>query len=213
MLDIKPLIASKTDQFNSDDLKGRADFIITGASIDRNAKNQGPLTLTTNHPSGLHYRPGKAMMRMFADKWGEDASQFVGRRLIIFTDPHVENLKKDKVGGIRVCGMSHVDGDFQYRAKTGRGTYTMYNIQALPNPTPAGAQRGKPSPIEAAVAHGIKQGLTVEDLQALVGCEVGAWGDAELSTLRGWFERIKAKTATIDEMRAARPSDEVPDAS
>lgn len=55
------------------------------------------------------WRPSKGMLDVLAKCWGADAKQWVGRRVTLYNDPEVM-FGKDKVGGVRVSHLSHIDG-------------------------------------------------------------------------------------------------------
>ena len=55
------------------------------------------------------WRPSKGMLDVLARCWGTDGKAWVGRSVTLYNDPEV-TFGKDKVGGIRISHLSHIDG-------------------------------------------------------------------------------------------------------
>ncbi len=202
--DTRPFTVTKTDQFNAVDTEGDIQFTITGWEVDPRAKTQGAVTLHTDHPSGKHFRPGKAAMRCMGSEegWGSPyASDWVGKTVRIFADPDVRDFKGNRVGGLRIRAMSHIRRPFDFRSRTSRQSHTMYKIGTIQAEQPAAnninAQR------QEAVKHWTSQGVPADALCRLVRADVGAWGPDELATLLEWHNRIRSGEATIASMVAA----------
>lgn len=210
MSDVSATLISKTDQLNAVDVREPITFTVTSVRVKKG--DDQPLEIHHDLDPSRCFRPCRTVRRVIATLWGVDSTAWVGRRMTVYSDPAV-SFGGIKTGGLRVSAMSHIGNrPATVRVVLTRGKYGEVVVQPLPDVVAKVAQN-KPNPTEAAIGYWTKQGLTIDELQALVGCEVGAWGDSELAQLRGWYERISAKTATIDDMRAPRSSDEVPDAS
>lgn len=83
------------------------------------------------------WRPSKGMLDVLAKCWGADAKQWVGRRVTLYNDPDVM-FGKDRVGGVRVSHLSHIDGEQSVPIRaSGRGRAPKaWNVQPLPDAPP-----------------------------------------------------------------------------
>jgi hypothetical protein len=57
---------------------------------------------------GRAWRPPVTVLRLLVAAWGDDATVWVGRRVRLYRDPEI-SFGRDKVGGIRVSHLSHID--------------------------------------------------------------------------------------------------------
>lgn len=132
-MDIGDTIAPDSTQLDAVDLlSGPRIFTIASVSAGK-----------TDQPVNLHlaefdrpWRPGKSMRRVLVKLWGRDASAYIGRRVELFCDPEVK-FGNDKVGGIRIARMSHIDKAEVVPLLVSRGKSAMFRVEPLPDNAPA----------------------------------------------------------------------------
>ena len=169
-MDITEALAPNSDQLDAVELVAPRTFTIDTGSRPgvRDGKSVAEIKLV-DFPRV--WRPSKGMLDVLAACWGTDAKAWVGRRVTLYCDPDVM-FGKDKVGGVRISHISHIDGarTIHIRAAGAAGKKRDWRVDALPSTTTA--------QIEAAA--------TVEELRAL-------WpsADAEQQTL------IRARVADL----------------
>jgi hypothetical protein len=163
MTDLSATITPKSDQLNADDLiTGPRTITITGVRI---AKDEQPVAISYEGDGGKPYKPGLSMRRVLVMLWGADQTTYVGRQLTLKRDPEVM-FGKDKVGGIRISHMSHIDRDRSLPLTTTRGQRRPYEVKKLIAPEPPRVSDDEPrstapSPELKARAHAAaEQGTT-----------------------------------------------------
>lgn len=156
--DIGEFIVAKSDQLNADDLVGGPivvcieDFKITG----------GPEQPVTLKISGGHqpWKPCKTTMRVLAYLWGTNARAWVGRTIRLFRDPEV-TWAGVKVGGIRISGMSDINGPQNVTLATSKKAKSVQRIEAISRLDVNGA-KGKPGNGPAVTAADLRGQLAVK---------------------------------------------------
>lgn len=126
-MDISDTLAPTSDQLDAVDLlSGERTFM-----IERVSKGNA------EQPVNIHlaefprpWRPGKSMRRVLVACWGPDASQYVGRAVMLFCDPDV-TFGKDKVGGTRIRALSHIDGVKKIPLLVTRGKSATYTVEPI----------------------------------------------------------------------------------
>jgi len=123
---ISELARAKVDQLIADDLKHR-DLVatITGAR-EGNAEQRLVLALDS-WPQP--WKPCKTMQRLLGEAWGDDAEQWVGRRVHLYRDETVK-FDKDR-GGVRVRAISHISHPVSARLTVSRGKRKTYTVVPL----------------------------------------------------------------------------------
>ncbi|MGW9268359.1 hypothetical protein [Microbacterium sp. NPDC055599] len=108
-MDITDALAPNSDQLDAIELVAPRTFTIAagGRLAVRDGKTVAEIALE-GFPRV--WRPSKGMLDVLARCWGSDAKQWVGRRVTLYNDPDVM-FGKDRVGGIRVSHLSHIDGE------------------------------------------------------------------------------------------------------
>lgn len=126
-MDISKAIEPRSDQQNFDDyLAGPR--TVTVESVDRDAEQRVSIHLV-EYP-GRPFKPSKTNLRLIAQGWGVESSQWVGRQLILAGDPTVR-FGGQQVGGIRVAALSHIDKPFTANLTATRGKRTPYKVAVL----------------------------------------------------------------------------------
>lgn len=126
--DISKALEAKSDQLNAIDYASGPGIVTITEARPGDADQQVWLGVA-EHP-GKHFKPSKTALRVIAKGWGKDASQYVGRRLELYNDPEVR-WAGEKVGGIRVSAMSHIDKPFTMTLPVSRGKTQKVTIQPL----------------------------------------------------------------------------------
>ena len=155
MLDLSDTIVPKSDQLNADDLlAGPLDVTIERV---RRVSDEQPVQIDlaeTDRP----WKPCTTVRRILVALGGADGEAWVGRRARIYNDPRV-TWGGQRVGGIRVSHLSHIDGRKTVLVSVKRGKREPQTIEPMP-------AAPKPAPtvtLEEAVE---ARGLTMEALDA-----------------------------------------------
>lgn len=129
-MDLTETIAPKSDQINAEDLlTGPRTFTVekvTAGSVEQ------PVNVHLVELPGRPYRPSKSMRRVMVTAWGKEAANYTGRRLTLYRDPDV-TFGKDKVGGIKISHLSHLDGPLSIALTVTRGRRAPHVVQPLPD--------------------------------------------------------------------------------
>src|SRR5690606_8053204 len=107
------------------------------------------------------WRPAVTVLKLLVEAWGDDATQWVGRRATLYGDPDVK-FGREVVGGIRVSHLSHIDKPLTVRLTVTRGKRELFTVQPLAE-APAPTQPVE-SPVMKAVNAFSGLGVTVEQL-------------------------------------------------
>src|SRR5690606_830802 len=88
---------------------------------------------------GRAYRPSKGMRRVLVAAWGKESSAYAGRRMTLYRDPDVK-WAGEKVGGIKIGALSHIDKPMTIAVTESRGSRKPHTIKVLaaadPDPIP-----------------------------------------------------------------------------
>lgn len=134
-------IEKKTDQLNYEDFLGGITRIVTIAGVRKGTKEQ-QYDIEIEGDTRV-WRPAVTVLKLLVAAWGDDATQWVGRRALLWGDPEVKFGGK-KVGGIRVSHLSHIEKPIAENLSETRGQRRIHTVDPLPDaPTP---------PSEAAIA-------------------------------------------------------------
>jgi len=131
-MDISNTLAPNSDQLDAVDLlSGPQTF-----TVDRVTKGNA------EQPIQVHFRefprpwrPGVNQRRVLGNVWGTDSAEWAGRRLTLFCDQEVA-YGGQKVGGIRVSHMSHIQKRTGTPIIPTRGKSTIYNVDPLKEQAP-----------------------------------------------------------------------------
>lgn len=130
-MDLTESIAPKSDQLNAEDLlTGPRTFTIEKV----NAGNpEQPVNVHLKEFPGRPYRPSKSMRRLLVSAWGKEAAAYTGRRLTLYRNPEI-TFGKDKVGGIEIAEMSHLDKPLTVALTVTRGKRKNFTVKPLTEP-------------------------------------------------------------------------------
>lgn len=130
-MDIAPAAQPRSDQVNADDLIS-GPVTVTITEVRKGSSEQPVEIVTAEFGPGRPYRPGKSMLRVLIAAWGRESSTFVGRRLVLYRDPEI-TFGKDRVGGIRISAMSHIDTRMTLSLTVTRGRRAPFTVDPLPD--------------------------------------------------------------------------------
>jgi hypothetical protein len=92
---------------NAEDLlTGDRTFTVARAEVDMSKER--PVSIWFEEfPKGRPFKPSLTVSRIFAKLWGEEESEYPGRKVTLYRDETVK-WAGQQVGGIRVRAMSHI---------------------------------------------------------------------------------------------------------
>jgi hypothetical protein len=133
-MDLTASIVPRSDQLNADDLIS-GPVTITVDRVVEGAAEQ-PVDIHTVEFPGRAYRPSKSMLRVLVATWGAEGSVYTGRQLTIYRDPEV-TFGRDKVGGIKISHLSHIDAPKTLALTVTRGKRAAHTVKPLQIKPPA----------------------------------------------------------------------------
>ena len=143
-MDLTQSIAPRSDQLNADDLMSGPRTVTITEVTAGNAEQ--PVNVHLAEFPDRPFKPSKSMRRVMVAAWGSDASAYAGRRLTLYRDPEI-TFGRDKVGGIRISHMSHIDKRLTIALTVTRGKRAPYHVEPLkeqaPTPRPMQEQTAR----------------------------------------------------------------------
>ena len=127
-MDISNTIQPDSTQLNADDMIGQ-DVVITVREVTQGTSEQ-PVNIHSHEYPDRAYRPSKSMRRVIVAAWGADASQYAGRQLKLFRNPDIR-FGREKVGGIEISEMSHIDKPLEVPLTVSRGKRRKFTVEPL----------------------------------------------------------------------------------
>jgi hypothetical protein len=127
-MDLSETIVPKSDQLNADDLM-TGPVTVTVAEVSKGSAEQ-PVDIHLVEFPGRAFRPSKSMRRVLVEAWGKESSVYTGRRMTLFRDPEIK-FGADKVGGIRISHLSHIDGRLSIPLTVTRGKRQPFTVEPL----------------------------------------------------------------------------------
>jgi len=167
-MNLTETIVPKSDQINADDLMA-APITVTITGHRRGSAEQ-PVDFELAEFPGRAYRPSKSMRRVMVSAWGAEAANYAGHRLTLFRNPEIK-FGAEKVGGIEIAAMSHIDKALTIALTATRGKRKAFTVQPLKDAAPTAAPYIDPDVITAWVTK-FDEATTLEELQ-------GIWGEAK----------------------------------
>lgn len=130
--DLAAAAAPRSDQLNADDLIG-GPRTVTITEVRRGNSEQPVEIVTEEFGPSRPYKPGKSMIRVLLATWGSDPTVYTGRKLMLYRDPEI-TFGRDKVGGIRISAMSHIDKRMSISLTVTRGRRAPFVVEPLAGP-------------------------------------------------------------------------------
>jgi hypothetical protein len=159
-MDLTESIAPKSDQVNADDLMA-GPVTVTIKEVSAGTPEQ-PVDVHLVEFPGRAYRPSKSMRRVMVSAWGKEASAYTGRRLTLVRNPEI-TFGRDKVGGIEISEMSHLDKPLTVALTATRGKRKNFTVKPLATP-PAPVAATIPADVIATTQKAITNGTTADYL-------------------------------------------------
>ena len=206
-LDMAPTIVPKSDQLNADDLIGHA-ITATIISVTKGSTEQ-PVDINLEGFDGRPYRPSKSMRRVLVAAWGTDATKYAGRRLTLFRNPEI-TFGKDKVGGIQISHLSHIDKPITLALTVSRGKRAPFTVRPLVEAAPRA-----PKVNWAEFNRAAKESGLIEDKALLLALACDTVG-RDLDTLAGLTQTeidqiTEAMRASVEDVEIEVVGDDAPE--
>jgi hypothetical protein len=145
--DIGDTLAPKSEQLDAVDLAdGPRVFTITEC---RTTKGQEQPTTIRFAEFPRPWKPGKNQRRVLAFCWGGKGALYVGRRVELYCDMNVV-YAGEKVGGIRIRALSHIDGPMDAPIIPTRGKGGTWHVEPLAEVAAPAAKPAEPTPQQVA---------------------------------------------------------------
>lgn len=154
-LDMTESIAPKSDQLNADDLMA-GPVTVTISEVSKGTPEQ-PVDVHLVEFPGRAYRPSKSMRRIMVAAWGKDASAYAGHRLTLYRNPEI-TFGRDKVGGIEIGAMSHLEKPLTVALTATRGKRKQFKVEQLQEAAPAALDLSIPAEVTANIAKATEDG-------------------------------------------------------
>jgi hypothetical protein len=122
-------IEKKTDQLNYEDFLGGVTRIVTIAGVTAGTKEQ-QYDIAIEGDKRV-WRPAVTVLKLLVAAWSDEAALWAGRSAELYGDPDV-TFGRDKVGGIRVSRLSHIDAPVTANLTETRGKRRLHTVDPLP---------------------------------------------------------------------------------
>lgn len=127
---MKVTIEKKTDQLNFEDFLGGVTRIVTIAGVVKGTKEQ-QYDIQIEGDTRV-WRPAVTVLKLLVGAWNTDeAAKWVGRSAELYGDPDI-TFGREKVGGIRVRRVSHIDAPYTANLTETRGKRKAHTVDPLP---------------------------------------------------------------------------------
>lgn len=130
-MDISAALVAKSDQLNASDLTG-APIVATIKGV-RKGDASKPVVVDLEGMDGRPWKPSKGMLRVIAHAWGVESDVWVGRSVKLVNNPEVI-YAGEKVGGVEVVAMSHIDGPFTVPVRISQKKVKQHAVAVLSEP-------------------------------------------------------------------------------
>jgi hypothetical protein len=187
-------IEKKTDQLNYEDFLHGITRVVTITGVKKGTKEQ-QYDIAIEGDNRV-WRPAVTVLKLLVEAWGDDATQWVGRSALLYGDPDV-TFGRDKVGGIRVSHVSHIDKPLTVKLTVTRGKRDSFTLEPLED---APAQKPN-ADIAARAKSGIDyfyatHNITQDQLEERVGKPVAKWTAADVDALQKYSTELTQANAT-----------------
>lgn len=126
--DLRPTIVPRSDQLNSEQLLGTT-LTITVTDVTMGSAEQ-PVTVHYAGEEGRPFKPGKTSRKVLIFAWGENGRNWIGKSMTLYCDERVM-FGGEKVGGIRISHLSHIDKEIAISLTATKGKKAMHTIKVL----------------------------------------------------------------------------------
>ena len=133
MADIEKAIEPQSDRQNAVDyMSGPKVFTVAGTSDYRDDKGRARVNIHLAEAPDRPFKPSATNLRLVTIGWGKDDTVWPGRRIKLALDPEV-TFGREKVGGVRVVALSHIDQPYTAKLPVTRGKKAEYRVEILPD--------------------------------------------------------------------------------
>ena len=133
MADIEKAIEPQSDRQNAVDyMAGPKVFTVAGTSDYRDDKGRARVNIHLAEAPDRPFKPSATNLRLVTIGWGKDDTVWPGRRIKLALDPEV-TFGREKVGGVRVVALSHIDHPYTAKLPVTRGKKAEYRVEILPD--------------------------------------------------------------------------------
>lgn len=121
-------IKKNTDQLNYEDFLGGVTRIVTIAGVKKGTKEaQYDIAIEGDD---RYWRPPATVLKLLVLAYGDEAANWIGKSAALYGDPEVK-MRGQKVGGIRVSHLSHIDKPISASLTVTRGQTGVFTIDPL----------------------------------------------------------------------------------
>lgn len=125
---MKVEIKKNTDQLNYEDFLGGVTRIVTITKVEKGRKEaQYDISIEGDD---RYWRPPATVLKLLVLAYGDDDSNWIGKRAQLFGDPDVK-MKGKAVGGIRISHLSHIDKPLEASLTVTRGQSAVFTVQPI----------------------------------------------------------------------------------
>jgi len=128
---LRDTIIPKSDQLNAEQLLS-APMTIIVTDIKRGSGPDQPVIVSYANDEGRPYKPCKTCRKILIFAWGDDGSEWVGKRMTLYCDPDIK-FGGVKVGGIRISHLSDIERDMAVSLNVTKGKKGEFVIRKLPD--------------------------------------------------------------------------------
>lgn len=130
-MDISQALVAKSDCLNASDLTG-APIVATIEAV-RKGDAVKPVFIDLIGMDGRPWKPSKGMLRVIAHAWGTESDKWIGRLVKLTNNPEVI-YAGEKVGGVEVIAMSHIDAAFTIPVRISQKKVKQHTVTVLAEP-------------------------------------------------------------------------------
>lgn len=130
-MDISAALVAKSDQLNASDLTGSP--IVATIKAVRRGDAAKPVIIDLEGMDGRPWKPSKGMLRVIAHAWKNESDVWIGRHVKLVNNPEVI-YAGEKVGGVEVVAMSHIDGPFTIPVRISQKKVKQHHVDVLAEP-------------------------------------------------------------------------------
>ena len=130
-MDISQALVAKSDCLNASDLTGSP--IVATIKDVRKGDGTKPVIVDLEGMDGRPWKPSKGMLRVIAHAWGTESDKWIGRLVKLANNPEVI-YAGEKVGGVEVIAMSHIDAAFTIPVRISQKKVKQHTVAVLAEP-------------------------------------------------------------------------------
>lgn len=130
-MDISQALVAKSDQINASDLTGSP--IVATIKDVRKGDPVKPVIIDLEGMDGRPWKPSKGMLRVVAHAWGTESDKWIGRLVKLANNPEVI-YAGEKVGGVEVIAMSHINKSFAIPVRISQKKVKQHHVDVLAEP-------------------------------------------------------------------------------